>query len=257
MSGNHFEKRFIAFVDILGFSNIVRRMSREEHLFTSVRDALKDLNRQARIVQQYRRKNREERKDRLRRGEASLVPDSNLQMTAFSDCYVLSEVFPAWHVIAAVQSLGSRFLTKGILTRGAVVLGKAYHNGRVLFGPGIVEAYNLEQEVAKYPRILVSEEVRQEVWGYHQGAWEGHLLKQDVDGCWFVNLLTPSLSSWGVFSKSSRKYDLDEHLNKVRSALRSEWKRVQGDAAHMSKVWWLIHQFNEAAPEAGIRAILK
>lgn len=257
MSKSQFKKRFIAFVDILGFANIVGRMPHDQRLFTTMRDALKDLDRQARLVQRYRREHRARRKDRLRKGVASLGPDTNLQMTAFSDCYVLSEVFPAWHVIAAVQALGSRFLTEGILTRGSVVVGKAYHNGRVLFGPGIIEAYNLEQEVAKYPRILVSEDVRKEVWGYHQGVWEGHLLKQDVDGCWFVNLLTPSLSSWGVLAKSSRKYDLEEHLNKVRSALKGEWQRVQGDAAHMSKVWWLIHQFNEAAPEADIRAILK
>ena len=69
--------------------------------------------------------------------------DTNLQMTAFSDCYVLSEVSPAWHVLAAVQALGARFLKEGILTRGGVVHGKAYHNGRVLFGPGIVDAYSL------------------------------------------------------------------------------------------------------------------
>jgi hypothetical protein len=190
MSKRLFQKRFIAFVDILGFANIVARMPRDQHLFETARDALKDLDRQARLVQRYRREHREKRRDKIRKGEVSLVPDTNLQMTAFSDCYVLSEVSPAWHVIAAVQALGSRFLTEGILTRGAVVLGKAYHNGRVLFGPGIVEAYNLEQEVAKYPRILVSEDVCKEVRGYHQGVWEGHLLKQDVDGCWFVNLLT-------------------------------------------------------------------
>lgn len=93
----------------------------------------------------------------MQQGITPLIPTSNLQMTAFSDCYVLSEVAPAWHVLAAVQALGSRFLAEGILTRGAVVQGSAYHNGRVLFGPGIVDAYKLESEVAKYPRILVTD----------------------------------------------------------------------------------------------------
>jgi hypothetical protein len=87
---------------------------------------------------------------------------------------------------------------------------RAYRNGRVLFGPGVVEAYKLEREVAKYPRILMCEEVRKKVWGYHEGIWEGHLLNPDVDGCWYVNLLTPSLSSWGVFGRSPRKYDLKD-----------------------------------------------
>jgi hypothetical protein len=255
MSKSRFEKRFIAFVDILGFANIVERMPKEDHLFANVRDALKYVVRQEREVRLYRREKREKTKEKVR--QASLVPKTSLQMTAFSDCYVLSEVFPAWHVVAAVQALGSRFLTEGILTRGAIVLGDAYHSGRVLFGPGIVEAYRLEQEVAKYPRILVSEDVRKAVWGYHEGVWERHLLQQDVDGCWFINLLTPSLSSWGMLSTSSRAYDLEDHLNKVRSALADEWKRVQGDAAKMSKVWWMIHRFNQAAPEARVRAILK
>jgi hypothetical protein len=84
-------------------------MARDGGLFTTVRDALKDLDRQARLVQRYRRERREKRKDTLRKGKVSLVPDSNLQMTAFSDCYVLSEVFPAWHVVAAVQAAKRRF----------------------------------------------------------------------------------------------------------------------------------------------------
>ena len=40
MGKRRFQQRFIAFVDVLGFSGIVKRMSREDRLFTTVRDAL-------------------------------------------------------------------------------------------------------------------------------------------------------------------------------------------------------------------------
>lgn len=90
MGKNHFQQRFIAFVDILGFSGIVERMPHEEQLFKIVRDALKGLNRQERNVQKYRRKNREQREATLRKGIAPLFMHTSLQMTAFSDCYVLS-----------------------------------------------------------------------------------------------------------------------------------------------------------------------
>ncbi len=79
-------------------------------------------------------------------------------MTAFSDCYVLSESssFESWRVLAAVQKRGADFLKEGILTRGAVVLGKAYHNGPVLFGQGIVDAHNWESEVANTLEYLLA-----------------------------------------------------------------------------------------------------
>jgi hypothetical protein len=140
-------------------------------------------------------------------------------MTSFSDCYVLSETVPAWHVVAAVQALGSRFLRDGILTRGTVVAGPAYHNGRVLFGPGILDAYKLESGVAFCPRILVSEEVRKAVWGYHEGLWEGRLLKRDHDGWWFVNLLVPSFSSWKLLSDPNSPHDVRSHLEQVRRGI--------------------------------------
>jgi hypothetical protein len=225
MGKSHFQARFIAFVDILGFSSIVERMSREDRLFTAVRDALKRLDSQARGVQLYRRERREKRHATVHKGKVPLVGETNLQMTAFSDCYVLSAVSPAWHVLAAVQALGSSFLAEGILTRGAVVHGKAYHNGRVLFGPGIVEAYTLESEVAKYPRILVTESVREEVLGYHEGLWKGRLLKRDVDGCWFVNLLVPSASSWAPLSGLEVQPDLQSPRVAIRCMAAGTRKR--------------------------------
>lgn len=255
MSKHRFQDRFIAFVDILGFRNLVERMSHEDRIFTTVRDALKVLDRQALGFQQYRRERRNKRHEQRRKGVVSLVRDTNLQMTAFSDCYVLSEVSPAWHVLAAVQSLGARFLEEGILTRGAVVLGKAYHNGRVLFGPGIIEAYELELRTAKYPRILVTESVRKAVWGYHEGLWKSRLLTRDADGCWFVNLLVPSFSNWAPLSDGVSPTDVRAHLKHVRHALTGAWESAQGNTENMSKVGWLIHQFNKVAENDGLERI--
>jgi hypothetical protein len=255
MARHHFQQRFIAFVDVLGFSGIAKRMSTDNTLFMTIRDALKNLDRQSRDFQRYRRERRVKREAILRKGFVRLIGESSLQMTAFSDCYVLSETSPAWHVLSAVQALGARFLAEGILTRGAVVHGKAYHNGRVLFGPGIVDAYRLETEVAKYPRILVTDSVREAVWGNHEGLWKGELLKRDVDGCWFVNVLVPSVSSWAPLSDLAIKRDVRSHLKKVRRSLMQAWDRAESNAAHKSKVWWLIHRFNKLAKAEGVPQI--
>jgi len=224
-------------------------MQRDERRFKSVRDALKDLDAQSRNFRAYRRRKRN-------KTVASLAPKTNLQMTAFSDCYVLSETSPAWHVVAAVQALGSRFLRYGILTRGSVVVGPAYHNGRVLFGPGIVDAYELESRMAFYPRILVSEDVRNAVWGYHEGSWQGQLLKRDHDGWWFINLLVPCSSSWTLLSDPRAPKDIRSHLEQVRRALLVAQKVAQDNPSHAAKVTWLVHQYNEVAPQHNLRVML-
>jgi hypothetical protein len=44
----------------------------------------------------------------------------------------------------------------GFLVRGGISLGKLYHAGGVVFGPAMVESFNLESRLANYPRIAVS-----------------------------------------------------------------------------------------------------
>jgi hypothetical protein len=251
MARGRLQQRFIAFVDILGFRALVERMPGEDGLFAAVRDALSDVHRQSLQFGDYRRN----RKAKVREGAVPLTRNTDLRMTAFSDCYVLSEISPAWHVLAAVQALGSRLLAAGILTRGAVVQGNAYHDSRVLFGPGIIEAYDLESKVAGYPRILVTEPVRRAVKGYDEGHWSSRLLQRDADGFWFVNLLTPSLSSWAPLSTDRTRLDTKSYLMRVRRSLLDQRKRAKGNASHMSKVGWLIHKFNRAAKEEGLDQI--
>jgi hypothetical protein len=93
------------------------------------------------------------------------------------------------------------------------------------------------------------------VWGCHEGLWKGLLLDCDVDGCWFVNLLVPSLSSWSPLSDQVPQQDVRSHLKKVRKSLTDMWERAQGNAGHMSKVWWLIHRFNKVAEKEGVEQI--
>ena len=45
-----------------------------------------------------------------------------------------------------------------ILVRGAIVLGDIYAQGDIIFGPGLTQAYLLEENSAKYPRILITKE---------------------------------------------------------------------------------------------------
>ena len=56
-------------------------------------------------------------------------------------------------------------LFKGIhlCSRGAVTIGRVYHHEGIVFGPGVVKAYEMERDKAKFVRMLVDEEVVQVV----------------------------------------------------------------------------------------------
>lgn len=49
-------------------------------------------------------------------------------------------------------------ICKGILFRGAVVIGDLYNDKIIIFGPAMLEAYELESKKAIYPRIIIEED---------------------------------------------------------------------------------------------------
>jgi hypothetical protein len=241
-----FQRRYVAFIDILGFKNLIARMADEPKLFRTVRDTLKELQGQARTFEKYRAEVQAPRP-----GRVQLLPDTDLQMTAFSDCFVISEKRPAWHLLAAVQALASRYLLRSILTRGGIVRGPAYHKGPVLFGPAVIDAYILESQVASYPRILVSDDVRKACWDYHLRLCREQLFSLDVDGSWFINALSPPLSKWDAL-KTDRDSDTKIFLRKARKVIRDLLRSSQSDVSHRAKVGWLAHHFNVRAEMYGI-----
>ena len=48
-------------------------------------------------------------------------------------------------------------MSKGILLRGGITVGQLCHKDNIVYGPAMVEAYELESKSAIYPRVIVSE----------------------------------------------------------------------------------------------------
>jgi hypothetical protein len=91
-------------------------------------------------------------------------------------------------------------LQYGILLRGGMVLGKIAINSTSIFGPALIEAYDLESKSAQYPRIVVSPNIFQSVdenpllrHDDHDSETEKSSLKkilcQGDDGLWFIDYL--------------------------------------------------------------------
>jgi len=110
----------------------------------------------------------------------------------------------------------------GILIRGGITIGKIIHTETgIVFGQGLIDAYQLESRAAKYPRIILSDklitklnyplETKRDRFPYHQ------YLKRFSDGCVGLHQLIyfEVLQSWEKMSKRR----LESSLNKAKKTI--------------------------------------
>jgi hypothetical protein len=140
--------RYVAFVDILGFSEIVRQT--HGATTTTRTEAL------ARTLTE------------IGASHPSLNESDDFQFQSFSDSIVMSssKTFTGLvHIFSSITDLSIRLLTEGLLIRGAVAKGPLYHKQSVIFGPALLDAYGLETNVAMYPRVVLTREVHRDFQG--------------------------------------------------------------------------------------------
>jgi hypothetical protein len=70
-------------------------------------------------------------------------------------------------------------INKDILVRGAFTIGDLFIKDKMVYGDGVVKAYDLEQNIAIYPRIIIDSDIIKLVNNaYAKGNW-GASYKQD------------------------------------------------------------------------------
>ena len=78
-------------------------------------------------------------------------------------CFVMAMLLIPTPTVADVTSelarLTGRLLQRGYFIRGALVKGPLYHDDKMIFGEALVRAYQLESEVVRYPRVMVTRDV--------------------------------------------------------------------------------------------------
>lgn len=79
----------------------------------------------------------------------------------------------------------------GFFLRGALTIGEAHLENNLLFGPALVEAYELERKAAVNPRIVLSEQAANTMKAVMSqfGPEEGGYLRVEQDGSVFIDYL--------------------------------------------------------------------
>lgn len=237
-----YTRRAVLFLDLLGFRNLVNTGKGSE------------------IV------------EALRLSEASGVQfkdgtpsDIDFRISAFSDCVVCSakliaknNLLPASAVASYAGRLALEMLSRGILVRGAITIGNLFHDDHTVFGPALIDAYELESQVALYPRIIVPSKVfgginmslsiifGVEWWMQHQPFCE------DFDGIYHLDIFGPFfMDERPVTLRVKTKCSL-ERLGPITSRLVKRVCRTRHkDPRIATKYEWLRHYLDECCERFG------
>lgn len=167
-----YEERFIAFVDILGFGQLVERSVAAPDLPKRILDALLSIHPVKINEEMYCHLN----EDKIPPEELESVrhvarvfaecmrAEAPVDINYFSDSLVISaradNVIASQMVLDLLTKLSAQlWMDHKLLLRGGVSLGKLVHveNGP-MFGPAMNRAYLLESKLAVSPRFLIDKE---------------------------------------------------------------------------------------------------
>lgn len=230
-----YRERVVAFVDILGFSRMVESvdpLDDADRILDSLEAALDE---GVMGTWEYRQEQDE----------------GQFTIRMFSDCIVVSGD-PTYDgcltVIGRLANVQKAMIRRGLLLRGAVTTGRHYESSRLLFSEGLVRAYRLEVDAARYPRIIVDAPVVPRFFQNKDPILANQLLLRDSDGQVFIHYLTIWLPE-----SSYREEQFRRDLQKQRDLIEDGWRRSPANASIMRKLAWLQRYHNYKVNTLGPR----
>lgn len=241
-----YEDRLCLFIDILGFKHHVEESEKaiDKDAKTSYRPfTVARLHSALSVI------------DRAMTFEIDGISNRNKttkKVTQFSDSVVASyrmdEKSALFDMLYDIYLLQVELIGRGIFIRGAITIGKLYHDDKLVFGPALVEAAELEK-LAMYPRVILSQDVidqgKSKHATHHSSKDEEKsimsLLKQDLDGMFFID----------YFGISPGEFDeewdgLFQHLTELRELIKQLSYSTRNPSIKL-KHSWLRQKFNEIA----------
>ncbi|WP_096085895.1 hypothetical protein [Agaribacterium haliotis] len=213
-----YTEQIVAFVDILGFSNLINRIEEDEKLHKTLHWALSHI------------------KSYKKTSEMDNTAHSDLEVSVFSDCIVVTGDSENFHGVTwAVGWLQAQLLGGGILTRGGIATGKIHHSDGILYGAGMIKAYQIENSAAVFPRIVLDQDLASRIPEKYKSIY----FSLDVDGLYFVDPFSFNGSVGNVEALVEDGWDPHEvYLEEVERHIKegiSSANRVD----HISKWTWL------------------
>lgn len=230
-----YQNRYVAFLDVLGFKNMVQQSEYDGQMLNRINMALN-------YTSNVQRESYE--------GIMSMT-DIGKQVSVFSDSVVISYEMTkpgsAFYVLMDLIFICNDLLGMGVPVRGGVTVGSLIHESNKCFGPAMVDAYKMESEQAIYPRILVNPKViqcgiefkgRANTEEYERGYLEALISQDDIDNAIYLDFL----SQHSEFDDPELYYN---YIIYVRNFIITSINAYSNDSRIIKKYEWLRNYYNK------------
>ncbi len=181
----NFDNYIIAYIDFLGIKEKMKNDSSYESL-QILKFLLSGTQRTARYI-----------------SNVNSIDDFEIKI--FSDNIVIAQKVDeeklSNQIISIVNLVGSiqlqALLQFDFWLRGGITIGELFIDNSVVWGTGLIEAYHIENNLANYPRVIMSNKLLDVYEDCKRKSLNLYaLIKEDFDGLWFVDffLATPNLN---------------------------------------------------------------
>jgi hypothetical protein len=225
-----YHERYCAFVDILGFGELIERLNHGQTAFESLRDLLDQVH------------NPEKGTDK------SWYTEFRAQ--SISDAVAISTVrnpVGLVELLNATEDLSLELLNQGFFVRGAIVKGMLYHDESMVFGEALVRAYRLEREVVRFPRIMLTRDVVEDLKGYcDQNQLGSEVLprvRRAEDGPWHIHILR-DLELLQEKPAVVRRHRPGGFFARIQGQIQKRLDQAVDNPRHFEKVRWFADYWN-------------
>lgn len=236
-----YQKCIIAFLDILGFKNIINTKAFDEikNIFLSIipqEELMIALGR----VADYKDENLLRYNATLRETRVHVMSDSIVIAAPVGAPEALTVVIDVCNVIQ--EQLYS--LDTPIFLRGAIAEGDFYLDKHLIFGKGLVDAYIAQENYAIYPRIILSDNL---VAGREISVDGQESLPKDDDGYYYINTLERYIDC-----ESLQELAANQQYQKMKACIDAELSGY-ADKRVREKYLWLRKELGRIEQELGLK----
>jgi hypothetical protein len=238
-----YEERYCAYVDILGFREMINDLDKGKLSVEEMHTLLSFVHKPI--------------------GMSTNLWPTGFRAQSISDAVAIStnvNYAGLYEMLRAIEGLTLQLLDKGYFIRGGLVKGRLYHDEQMVFGRAFVEAYRLESEVARFPRVMVTREVWLDFEKYKAEQqkpidFENWIIQAD-DGPMFVN----SLRSTASFAYRTKLENVNlsppeqknlDHITEVQNIIQKKLDEAIDNPHHFEKVQWFAEYWNRSVPYGG------
>ncbi len=216
----------LAFVDILGFKNILSKKTLQEIL--DITNSILQAD------------NSPDYLEMLPTLKTKLISDSFVVYAQILEPnHIVAFNVYLSTIIAGIHRLGR------VVTRGFISAGDHYSDDTVWISPTFVEAYTGEENFSIHPRVILGDSAIQLINNIHPEFIMSGFLKRDLDGYYFVNYLNCIANNYKPSGGTINAYmnpgdleiSLQDHVETILNGILNEKQNI-------NKYIWLANYHN-------------